>query len=596
MESVRRIPLTGSFRYAGGYCWSAAALSAGDNSNNPFKSSLLLYEDGAPLPLAHQSHANIRSTGLGRYSHWESSLFFSTSDNSDPNANGRKYEVELGYRLEQWQKAVVKHLCSLWKIHPQANYFLSRDGRDVPPPFFANLSLTNKCNLRCEICGSQRFIDETGTPRRHMAREKFLAVAETIFPFLVEVELNSQGDPLLHPDIELVLEAMARHRCDVKIQTNGTLFSERMLERLMACRGTVNLSLDAVGPRFDEVRRGGNWTKAEPGLLALLKHRDPRGLTVGLYPTVTRRTLNDFLPILDWSAEYGVDAVSFHRYSPIQNSTEEEPTPAERRSVREAIQRWIASHPATMEVSFDGERLSEHKETPLVRRTEAASPEKRAVVETFPTGRYLFAPTEFESKISDPLMTCTAPWHYVEVGLEGQIGACCRAQDIPLGYATSVEAFADAWFSVNYRKIRDSLNRDAKGPYPLPNCEGCISFFAPGAGKDRCAVDYTHANLCHAEVLNLDFGEEFLLEGVQLEEGYCRVARLPPDVDVKRYRLWEDERMLGPRESLHNEIRNLGSGRYSIWGRKIYFSSSDNTDPRRNGRRYALRVAKRAAE
>jgi hypothetical protein len=97
-------------------------------------------------------------------------------------------------------------------------------------------------------------------------------------------------------------------------------------------------------------------------------------------------------------------------------------------------------------------------------------------------------------------------------------------------------------------------------------------------------------------VLNLDFGEEFLLEGVRLEKGYCRVAQLPPDVDVKRYRLWEDERMLGPSESLHNEIRNLGSGRYSIWGRKIYFSSSDNTDPRRNGRRYALRVAKRATE
>ena len=35
----------------------------------------------------------------------------------------------------------------------------------------------------------------------------------------------------------------------------------------------------------------------------------------------------------------------------------------------------------------------------------------------------------------------------------------------------------------------------------------------------------------------------------------------------------------------HDAIRNLGQGRYSHWGRRIYFAASDNSDPRRNGRR-----------
>ena len=54
-----------------------------------------LLEDGKPLGPAHALHQSIRDEGGGRYSHWTgNALIFSTSDNSDPNANGRDYSVE----------------------------------------------------------------------------------------------------------------------------------------------------------------------------------------------------------------------------------------------------------------------------------------------------------------------------------------------------------------------------------------------------------------------------------------------------------------------------------------------------------------------
>jgi hypothetical protein len=37
---------------------------------------------------------------------------------------------------------------------------------------------------------------------------------------------------------------------------------------------------------------------------------------------------------------------------------------------------------------------------------------------------------------------------------------------------------------------------------------------------------------------------------------------------------------------LHDQIRHEGKGRYSHWGDHVFFSSSDNTDPRTNGRTY----------
>lgn len=44
----------------------------------------------------------------------------------------------------------------------------------------------------------------------------------------------------------------------------------------------------------------------------------------------------------------------------------------------------------------------------------------------------------------------------------------------------------------------------------------------------------------------------------------------------------------GPSNAIHDEIRKLGSGRYCFWHRMVYFSTPDNSDPRTNGRTYAI--------
>lgn len=53
--------------------------------------------------------------------------------------------------------------------------------------------------------------------------------------------------------------------------------------------------------------------------------------------------------------------------------------------------------------------------------------------------------------------------------------------------------------------------------------------------------------------------------------------------------LYEDERALGPGNSQHADIGSKGMGRFSFWkGGSLIFSSSDNSDPRTNGRQYTL--------
>jgi hypothetical protein len=67
--------------------------SIGDSSDAATRSNLLVCENNNLLGPMHTAHAEIGKLGLGRYSHWGTSLVFSTSDNSDPNGNGRNYSV-----------------------------------------------------------------------------------------------------------------------------------------------------------------------------------------------------------------------------------------------------------------------------------------------------------------------------------------------------------------------------------------------------------------------------------------------------------------------------------------------------------------------
>jgi hypothetical protein len=68
-----------------------------DNLEHPYRSPLRLLENGAALGPAHSLHALIRGNGQGRFSHWgpHQVLLFSTSDNSDPNLNGRTYMISV---------------------------------------------------------------------------------------------------------------------------------------------------------------------------------------------------------------------------------------------------------------------------------------------------------------------------------------------------------------------------------------------------------------------------------------------------------------------------------------------------------------------
>ena len=66
-------------------------VAVADTQQLPFYSPMAICEGEFRLGPGHASAADIRSIGRGQFSHFEDTLLFSASDNSDPNTNGRSY-------------------------------------------------------------------------------------------------------------------------------------------------------------------------------------------------------------------------------------------------------------------------------------------------------------------------------------------------------------------------------------------------------------------------------------------------------------------------------------------------------------------------
>ena len=85
----------------------------------------------------------------------------------------------------------------------------------------AYLEITNVCNLRCTFC--------PGTRRAagFLIPEDFQALAAKLRPHTEYLYLHLMGEPLLHPQLEEILDRSRLLRFKVMFTTNGTLLEER---------------------------------------------------------------------------------------------------------------------------------------------------------------------------------------------------------------------------------------------------------------------------------------------------------------------------------------------------------------------------------
>jgi len=172
---------------------------------------------------------------------------------------------------------------------------------------FAQIEPTTRCNFTCGFCAGRHMNQAELDPA---VFEAFLSTIDG----LEHIELQGEGEPLLHPQFfELV--RMARRRfpdVSISIISNGSLFSEKNIDGILGAGMTkLFVSMESAdATRFQQIR-GGKLERVKGGILALLAERARRRLTlpvVGLAVTVLRSTVDEtFDSIAPLYRELGLD-------------------------------------------------------------------------------------------------------------------------------------------------------------------------------------------------------------------------------------------------------------------------------------------------
>lgn len=175
----------------------------------------------------------------------------------------------------------------------------------IPEIEFAQIEPTTRCNFTCGFCCGRRMEQRSISPR-------IFAQAIERLPRLKHIELQGEGEPLLHPQF-FEMAGLAHDRgIKVSTITNGSLFTMRDTIKKLIEVGLekISVSIESADPAQFKRIRGGRLDTVIAGISALLAERNARGLTRPLLDfavTVLESTVASYPAIVDLYQRLGMD-------------------------------------------------------------------------------------------------------------------------------------------------------------------------------------------------------------------------------------------------------------------------------------------------
>jgi SynChlorMet cassette radical SAM/SPASM protein ScmE len=150
-------------------------------------------------------------------------------------------------------------------------------------PRSVDLSITNRCNLRCTYCSH---FTGAGDVDQDLPKEEWLQFFEELNRCAVMNVTIGGGEPFCCKDLSELIEGIVRNRMRFNILSNGTLITDEMAAFLAStgrCDG-VQVSIDGSVPTTHDACRGeGNFLKAMQGIKSLQQHNVPVPVRVTIH-------------------------------------------------------------------------------------------------------------------------------------------------------------------------------------------------------------------------------------------------------------------------------------------------------------------------
>ncbi len=343
-----------------------------------------------------------------------------------------------------------------WAIRNQVR--LTEDlatGREVwqSRPLTLEFSTNNICNLRCKMCAQH-----DGLPVIKADPEFSRRVLDEILPGAAILSPMALSEPLAG-DIDLYMEKCQEHGAFLNLITNGTLFKEEKLRRVMPSTHRLFVSFECFDKEvFEDLRVNAKYERVLENVKLAQGIAAEHGVPMALV-TIFMRPIHERLPeYFREAAALGIKDIvilelldTFPRYRDyeIRESIPEERLIELRDEAIEAAQKY-------------GLNVDFNMNPPLNAISSNASNEPR------------ITPAELTMRIKTEVQRqhghfCHHAATYVKVDPEGQVFPCCRAPEELVMGNMHEQSFGEIW---NGEKYRDLRRRMHSGDLP-ECCKGC---------------------------------------------------------------------------------------------------------------------------
>ncbi len=195
---------------------------------------------------------------------------------------------------------------------------MSSEAKNDAPQFPLNqlyFYLTRGCNLRCRHCWIDPAFQSADHTYPALDAGLFGEILREAKPLGLSGVKLTGGEPLLHPDILELLEAVRQEDLRLTVETNGTLCTPEVVAAISACKNPfVSVSLDGDDAAVHDPIRGvkGCFDRSVEGLRRLVE----AGLRPQVIMSVMRGNRDRMTDVVRLAESLGAGSVKFNVVQP----------------------------------------------------------------------------------------------------------------------------------------------------------------------------------------------------------------------------------------------------------------------------------------
>jgi len=307
-------------------------------------------------------------------------------------------------------------------------------------PDSVSVIVTNKCNLRCEMCD---FWKDGNNNRNIITLDEFETLFRDLCSYGVRAVQFTGGEPFLRRDLSEVLKSAKVNNLNTTLITNGTLVDADNAMQYAANTDLFYISLDTPSKEQHETIRGvpGIFDKIIKSITLLVRTIKNNSFSskVVLCSTITPKAIHDPEKMVELAKHLGVDGIIYNPATSVNYGY------------------------TTLKSTLFNDDVSRNAYCEMIDKIiRLASDNTRSLIRSNPF--YLAASKEFlnGNKKYYRFSCYSGGYNGPLIGFDGTIFPCC-AWNIPLGNIRE-QSFSNIWRSSHVKGIRRKIK---KGQCPV---------------------------------------------------------------------------------------------------------------------------------